>query len=330
MRASGRWFMRVGRFSALLIALVVPACNNSGAGGSGQPGIVWNTQSGSGGQVGGPQPAQLLWVDPNSGLGGGQIGITGIIQSTDPATYGRYNVSTRPPPFNQFISYIFALEHPLATDTTASAITQRESTLQGLINGYRGMSTPIVALALPNASGGGGIGGGVIGGGMGGTTGGAPIPGHQKGTQCARAHCKHYAYFHPGFPGRIPGGYTGGAPGGYFMAAQPNFEGDFLLDVVPGSAADTVGVPAPGNPDAAVYGRLGKIGVRANKQGWCEYAIAGASFPEPLDAYAEMLLFDPDILAFVNWTNMAVGHWRGGVMAYYWNIIFIIFPNPPG
>lgn len=334
MVASGKWWMWTGRLAALLVAIVIPACQGGPGTGTGNSnGIQWNSQTSSGVNVGGPQPTgTALWVDPNSGLGGGQIGITGIIQSTDVTTYGRYNNSTRPPPFNSFISYIFALEHPLATDTSSGALTQRESTLQGLINGYRGMSNPIIALALPNASGGGGgFGGGIggIGGGGIGTTGGAPLPGHLKGNMCARAHCKHYAYFHPGFPGNAPGGYTGGAPGGYFMPAQTNFEGDLLLDVVPGSPAFTDGVPAPGNPLSSVYGRLGKIGVQANKQGWCEFSIAGPTYPESIDAYQAMLLYDPDILAFVNWTNCAVGHWRGGVLAYYWNIIFIIFPNPP-
>jgi len=313
------------------VAILIPACGNP----TSRPattGILWNSQAGSGVNATGPGPAILQWRDPNSGLGGGQIGITQLITSQDLVTYDRYNISTRPPPFNQFITYIFGWEHPLATDTSSAALTQRESELQGLINSFRGQSTPIIATGLPNASGGGGgVGGGV--GGMGGNIGGgAALPSTLKATQCARAHCKHYAYFHPGFPGNRPGGNTfgdiDGPPGSYFDAAQPNWEGDYLLQVVPGSIADVDGSPAPGNPLSRVYGRLGKIGVTANKNGWCEYSISGFTYKEAVDVYHAMLTWDPDILAFVNWTHCSVGHWIGGPDAYYWNIVFLIFPNP--
>jgi hypothetical protein len=320
------------RLAALLVAVVIPACGGSGSRPASTTGIQWNSQASSGANVGGPvYSGTSLWVDPNSGLGGGQIGITQLITSQDLTTYARYNISSKPPPFNTFISYIFALEHPLATDTSSGALTQRESELEGLINGFRGTSNPVVALSLPNVGGGGGGLGGI--GGMGGNVGGgSALPSHLKGTTCARAHCKHYAYFHPGFPGNVPGGNTYGTiiyPGPtYFDSAQPNFEGDYLLQVFPGSPADVAGTPAPGNPYSRAYGRLGKIGVRANKNGWCEYSVAGPSFKESLDVYPELLVWDPDILLFVNWTNMCVGHWIGGPLAYYWNIIFIIFPNP--
>src|SRR5438477_3820878 len=138
MRASGRW-MWAGRLAALLVASVVPACHSGGGGGVvNSGGILWQSQASSGTNLGGPQySGTSLWVDPNSGLGGGQIGITQIITSTDDVTYNKFNASTRPPPFNTYISYILGLEHPLSTDTSSTAITQRESELQGMLNGFR-------------------------------------------------------------------------------------------------------------------------------------------------------------------------------------------------
>ena len=336
MRASGRW-MWAGRLAALLVAIVIPACTSGGGGGVGKSGgILWQSQASSGTNVGGPQySGTSLWVDPNSGLGGGQIGITQIITSTDAVTYNKFNASTRPPPFNTFISYILGLEHPLSTDTSSTAITQRESELQGMLNGFRSGSL-IICVHLPNQNGGGGGGGGGVGGigGIGLTQG--AIPGHGKGTKSARAHCKHYAYFHLGFPGGQPGGWSlagrSGAP--HFTPAESNFEGDLLLftDVgTPGyqDPATLRGQTALNANANSNKGRMGKIGVTAVYNGYCEFAYAGAQWKEAIDVYNQMLQDAPDVLKFTNWTNLATGHWRGGVMAFYWSTMYIIFPNPP-
>jgi hypothetical protein len=336
MRASGRWQSWTGRFAALLVAIVIPACNNSGANGSGNSGgILWLSNTSSGTSTGGPLPTgSALWVDPNSGLGGGQIGITQIIQSTDDVTYNKYNASTRPPPFTQFISYILGHEHPLSTDTQSTAITQRESELSGMLNGARS-GTLIICVHLPNATGGGGGGGGAGGiGGIGLTQG--SIPGHARGTKSARAHCKHYAFFHTGtLPGGRPGGWSlagrSGAP--HFTPAEANFEGDLLLFTDPGVPAYMDPATLQGN--AAIQanphsnkGRMGKIGVTAVQNGYCEFAYSGVAYKEATDVYTAMLQDAPDVLRFTNWTNLAVGHWRGGTQAFYWSTMYIIFPNP--
>jgi hypothetical protein len=248
-----------------------------------------------------------LWVDPNSGLGGGQIGITAIIQSTDEVTYAKYNISSQPPPFNQFISYIFALEHPLSTDTSSSALTQRESELQGLINGYRQTNL------------GGGLGflnGGIVPPGGGVTN--SILPGHFTATKCCRAHCKHYAYFHAG---PLPGETPGSAP-----TPAANAEGDLLLMTNPGTPADTFGLPPPGNPNGKM-GRLGKIGVTAGGT-WAEYSYSGVQWSEAIDVFNQMLRDDSATLLGTNWTHFAVGHWRGGTRAFYWNIVFLMNPTP--
>jgi hypothetical protein len=340
---NSRLWMWTGRVAALLVAIVVPACDNSGTGnGSGNPaGILWLSNTSSGTSVGGPTPTgSALWVDPNSGLGGGPIGLTALIQSTDDVTYNRFNASTRPPPFTQYIFYILGLEHPLSTDTSSTAITARESELQGLLNSVR--TTLLTTLALPNSGGGGGGGGGGAGGALGGGIGltQGSIPGHARGTKAARAHCKHSAYFHPGpLPGgapaptgwTIPGGRTG-AP--LFFPAQSNAEGDLLLYTDVGTPAYQDPATIHGSQVLALnvnanYGRLGKVGVVAARNGWCEFSYSGVQYREALDVFNAMLQDAPDILHLDNWTNVVPGHWRGGTESFYWNVLYIIFPNPP-
>ena len=75
-------------------------------------------------------------------------------------------------------------------------------------------------------------------------------------------------------------------------------------------------------------GRLGKIGVTAAQNGYCEFAYSGVTYRESIDVYNAMLQDAPDVLIFTNWTNMASGHWRGGTEAFYWSTMYIIFPNP--
>jgi hypothetical protein len=341
MKASGRAWIWAGRLAALLVAVIIPACSSGGSAGTGNTnGILWlsPTTTGSGGST--TPTGGALWVDPNSGLGGGQIGITQIIQSTDDVTYNMYNASTKPPPFNTFISYILGLEHPLSTDTSSTAITQRESELQGMLNGFRSTGL-IICVHLPNSSGGGGGGGGGIGG-IGGIGGGGgvgsqgSIPGHARGTKSARAHCKHYAYFHTG---PLPGGNLNGwdlsgptAPV-HFGPATANFEGDMLLYSVPATpafmnAATILGNNALTNNPNSNLGRMGKIGVSATVNGWCEFNYSGVRWKEAVDVYAQMVQDASNVLVFTNWTNLATGHWRGGTQAFYWSTMYIIFPNP--
>jgi len=339
-----RMWKWTGRLAALLAAVIIPACNNSNPNnGTGNPqGIVWLSTTTSSTNAGGPAPTgSALWISPNSGLGGGPVGVNQTIQSVDDVTYNRYNASTRPPPFTQYIFYILGLEHPLSTDTTSSTITTRESELQGLLNSVR--TSLLTTTALPNSGGGGGGGGGggQLGGQLGvGLTQGS-IPGHARGTKAARAHCKHYAYFHPGpLPGARPGGWTipGGRSGApLFSPAETNAEGDLLLYTEPGPTSTW---PAYMDPNSiggsaalaanqnANRGRLGKVGVTAAFNGWCEFSYSGPQFKEALDVFNAMLQDAPDILKLDNWTNCVPGHWRGGTQSYYWNVLYLIFPNP--
>ena len=112
--ASGRarsGAMWAGRLAALLVAVVIPACNSTAGPGSNKgPNLLWNSQAGSG--ITSSTGSAVTWVDPNTGLGGGTIGVVQIISSVDDATYAQFNVSTQPPPFNQWVAYISAVNHP--------------------------------------------------------------------------------------------------------------------------------------------------------------------------------------------------------------------------
>lgn len=294
----GSWIGRALAFSA---ALIIPACQAGSNGSVGQAnGVLWNSQASSGANLPGtPISSGPLWVDPNSGLGGGEIGITSIITSTDLATYAQFNNSTKPPPFTQYIFYIQNLEHPIQTDTQSGAITSRESELQGLLNGFRQGQNPIT---LPNPFNPFPIVGQS-----------AILPGHLKATQSCRAHCKHYGYFHPG---PLPGETTG---------EDPNVEGDEFLITKVGTPAYTEGTPPLG--PIALHGRLGKIAVSASPT-WGEFSYSGVSWMEAIDVYFQMIQDDPGTITSSAWTNMACGHWRGGTQAFYWNTVFITNPNP--
>jgi hypothetical protein len=276
------------------VSLLLPACQSSQGGGAANPnGILWNSQNtgGSSGGSGGSGPT--LWVDPNSGLGATPIGISSIITSTDDATYANYSPPGTGGTINTTrITYIFGLEHPLSTETGSQAIVSRESTLEGLINGYRQQQ-------LGNV----GIDPGVIGV----FPQGVILAGHFGAQKCARAHGKHAAYFHTG-------------P----LSTGPNAEGDDLLMTVPGSQADTFGSPPPGNPNGKL-GRLGKIGVVAAQGN--QLCYSGTRYPEAQDVFNRILI-DAPAMVLADWTHQAVGHWRGGTESFYWNIIFLTNPDP--
>jgi hypothetical protein len=337
----GKWSARL---TALLAAVVIPACGSggtAGTGGSSNSGLLWNSQAGSGITSTGGQA--VTWIDPNTGLGGGTIGIIEVINSVDDATYARYNISTQPPPFNQFVAYIFALEHPLSTDTGSITITSFESELLGHLNGYRNM---VMGNQL------GPLNGGIIVGG-----GSVVLPSFNKGTKCARAHCKHYAYFHPGpMPGEawnthpfVPGSNLfDGAPWilqGRVGATQPsaNFEGDHVIFTLAGSQADQTNNPGmltplrTGMQPNNIYanqGRLGKIGVTTAPVAG-EFSYSGLQFDQSINVRDQIVNDDAGLVVdfypsppYPVWSHICVGHWRGGANSFYWNILFLKNPNP--
>ena len=334
------------RGAALLLAVVLSACDNSGSGGGQNSGLFWNSQAGSGTSVttGGP----VTWINPNTGLGGGTIGIVQIIASVDDATYARFNVSTKPAPFNDFIAYIYALEHPLSTDTGSITITAKESELLGHINGYRNMvmgnNVPIGQVPL---------GASVV------------LPSFNKGTKAARAHCKHYAYFHgngpmpgeagwnphpftppcnphgPGDPWHSKGLYGGPGP-------APNAEGDHVIFTRPwtpqmqADQTNNPGILTPLRPGMlpknryANQGRLGKLMIDTAPAAG-EFSYSGILFDNALlvrdtmvndDGLLIVDFFGTPAYPHPAWSHICAGYWQGGAQSFYWNILFIKNPNP--
>jgi len=299
--SSRRAWVWTGRLAALVAAAVIPACGHTGSPGGANPnGILWNSQAVPGGGAAGT--ATPGWIDPNLGVVG-PIGIQNIITSTDDGTYDGYfpngsGLSGLGPVQASKITYIGGLFHPLSTDTGSISITSRESTLEGDINAYRQKK-------LGNI-GGGGLGGGIVVG----TTSGIILAGHFKGTKCARAHCKHYAKFHGGFP------------------AGQNVEGDLTFTTTMGFPAFTPGTPQLEPliaPPVAEQGRLGKLDVLVNAG--VGVVVSGGGYGEADGVITYLILNFPTVLLDL-WTNIAVGHWRGGPNIYYWNIIFMSDPNP--
>jgi len=334
---------RSARLAAVLVAVILPACGTGATGGSSNSGLLWNSQAGSGLTATGSQP--VTWINPNTGLGGGTIGIIQVIESVDDATYARFNVSTQPPPLNDFIAYIYALEHPLSTDTGSITITSFESELLGHLNGYRNM---VMGNQIGALNGGFLVGGGSV-----------VLPSVNKGTKCARAHCKHYAYFHGAGP--MPGegvwnfhhaqpannlieggpwilrGLTGSA------APPTNAEGDHVIFTRAGTPADQTSNPGiitplrpgmlPKNP-LANQGRLGKIMVdTAPFVG--EFSYSGLQYDQPITVRDQIVSDDGALVVdffpsppYPGWSHICVGHWRGGANSFYWNVLFLKNPNP--
>jgi hypothetical protein len=163
-----------GRILALSVVSLffLPACGGGTGSGSKNSALLWNSNAGTG--TGGTNAPQNLWVDPNSGLGGGTIGA--LIPSSDDVTYSMPTV------------YIAGNTHPLMTSTSATTIKQAEDLLMQALNGYRSQKLN-----------GGGIGGL---GGLGGNIGTIPqntfLIGNDALTRNARANAKHISYYHPG------------------------------------------------------------------------------------------------------------------------------------
>jgi hypothetical protein len=340
--------MWAGRLAALLVAVVIPACQNTASPGSNKgAGLLWNSQASSGTTTTG---SAVTWIDPNTGLGGGTIGVVQIVSSVDDATYAQFNVSTQPPPLNQYVAYIYALAHPLSTDTSSTTITSQEQTLLGYINGYRNM-------VMGNNV---GVGGGIIVGGGGSVV----LPSFNTGTKCARAHAKHYAYFHGNGP--MPGEgiwnthpplpANGGIPGGPWIVkgltglTQPptNAEGDHVIFTLAGSPADQTNNPGmitplrTGMKPYNIYanqGRLGKLMVdTAPFAGEFSYSDPDPTrYADPLNVKNAMVNDDALLIVDFKGTNLypyppsshiCVGYWNGGARTHYWNILFLKNPNP--
>ena len=187
------------------------------------------------------------------------------------------------------------------------------------------------------------------------------LPSFNKGTKCARAHCKHYAYFHGGqsmpaergwnpHPYTPPANLFSGAPWilqNGVAAATPhpmtNAEGDHVIFTILGSQADQTSNPGmltPLRTGMAPYnvlanrGRLGKIGINtAPVVG--EFSYSGLQYDESIKVRDQILNDDPGLVVdfwppplYPVWSHICVGHWKGGAFTNYWDVLFVKNPNP--
>jgi len=270
------------RLAALAVAIIIPACQSTNPAGVGVSSSLWISPS----SVGGTTPGTTsFWVDPNLG-------------NTDLFVPDPYDVVT----YTRPTIWILGLNHPLMTDIQAKQfpnIVFNEQRAMDLINQQREtVFVFILGKPLPYT---------LV----------AKLTDHTGVRQNCRAHCKHYAVWHPNDP--FPG--NGGAfpPG----PTPANAEGDSWF-----------------NPDPPVNSRFERVGL-AVTSGW-ELPLAGKQWRSGDDVAAywiqnfcrkPLLRTDPvdpgQWLLDVSMTHMSVGFWQlgGSGLVYYWTLIVCKDPN---
>ncbi len=269
-----------GRLLAACAIVLAVSCGGDDGGGGDTPNgsdILWFSQSGTGTTTGDGGAADLLWVDPNSGLGAPP-------PPPDPQDIRTY---TRPD------IYILGNKHPLLTEITTNQlpdIITEENRATYLLNNFR--YNEFVRLM------------------------GLPVPGNarllEQGTvrQCARAHAKHYAVWHPN-------------------VAFPliNAEGDSVWYQAPAAGAGIEVAPTATRliKAGAAAGRLPKCKLTVELAG--QLIASGRNFRTGDDAANYWITTFPEFLRLTEWTHLGVGFWRGGGQFYYWNAVFARNPK---
>lgn len=273
-RARG-WMRAV---ALLAVAGVLPACGDEDSVAAGTPGTGTNTpinwvDTSLGAPIGTPGDTPLIWNDPNNAVAPGTFGVPSI----DERTYAfpdHYVLSSDP-----------AAAHPLMTATSSTVLTTPETTVWSQMYNQR--------LGIGGIGGVGGVGG--IGGvgGVGNTT-TPPLRDSKALRKNARAHGKHYAIYHAGFP-------------------LTNAETD---TVATGGPPDV-----PGVPDNALFpGRLAKSELTVSNP--LESLISGPNYATANQAAQYYLTTNAGPIANTAYTVVGVGYWKGGPEQNYWSAIF--------
>lgn len=252
------------RLAALLAAaIIIPACEE------GNPALVgvstqsvWNSNAGVGAQ---PVGAPDFWNDPNSGIGGAPP----VPDPQDVRTYTRPDI------------YILGLKHPLMTDVTAVKapnIIFNEDRAFYLLNQFR-YNAYLKAIGLPLPA-------------------NATLIDHTGIRQFARAHCKHYAIWHPNV-----------------VIPANNAEGDTPLTRLTKCRYTAAGLTQIQNSGIAY-----KTGD--------DIANYWISIYGPTIA-ADGSFTVVGLIMGTTWSNLSVGFWQqgGGTQNFYWTAVFSTNPN---
>lgn len=243
------------RLAALLVAaIMIPACTS---GGSGNVGVsrqaLWNSNAGVGAQ---PTGAGNFWHNPSDPQYAGVGGAPPLPDPQDVRTYTRPDI------------YILGLKHPLQVDLSiqkAPIVTFQEDRAISLLNQFR---YNIYFTAL----------------------GGPPLPPNTNLLdldplrQMARAHCKHYAVWHP--IGPLP----------VVNAEGDDVNGRLTKCKLTATAIQEMLASGPtykSSDDVAAF--------------W-------------IATYGGTIL-KPGLLLQTNWINLTVGFWQegGGTEDFYWS-----------
>lgn len=246
--------------------------SSGGSSGGGSTPLQWIPPGGSsGGGGGGSTP--LLWNPPGSGGTGTLPGYDSTV--TPLQTYTNPTV------------YILGNTHPLLLETDSFRKIP-EDNLTTMLSDWRYNEYVRLTGNPPAAN--------------------ARLVDHTQLRQLARAHCYHYARFHPNNNPPLP---------------AINAEGDPL------AVWD-----AQGN---LIDGRIWKVGLDVPRNGAAEILLSNISFATPQDVFAFVTANaaggGPGVLAQIvldpNWTHMSIGYWREPNTSgtYYWDIVFATDPQ---
>jgi len=163
---------------------------------------------------------------------------------------------------------------------------------------------------------------------------GARVVEYAQLRQIARAHCKHYAVWHP----------NDGFPLANELGDEVLNDGSYVGDGIGDWFSYTVYSTGPGNPvainphnppPAELYsdGRIPKCRLRVLAAG--ELLLAGTGYMDPFNVFVNFTTNHSNFILWTQntngetWTHMGVGYWRapGTPLVHYWSLVMAINPQ---
>jgi len=277
------------RLAALVVAVIIPACQSSNPGAVGVSSSLWI----SGAIIGGTTPGTVnWWNDPNTG-------------QTDLFVPDPYDIVT----YTRPTIWVLGLNHPLMTDVQAKQfpnIIYNEQRAMDLINQQREkVFVFILGKPLPYT---------LV----------AKLTDHTGVRQNCRAHSKHYAVWHPGGPPPAPfTPFPGNGGAGRMGAAPANVEGDMWFNPDPAinSRFERVGLAVADGWELPLAGPQWRSGDDVATFWIANFCRGPVLKTDPVPP--------GQVLLDVTMTHLSVGFWQlGGTgLVYYWTLIISKDPN---